>query len=68
MNLQDHSRVRTDDSRIIICGRFVCGTDFAQFRSGGFDDLTDPKAAADLHQFAPRNNDVSFSPSEMSNN
>ena len=68
MNFKDHCRVRTDGSRVIVECCFIGGADFAQFRTGCFDDFANSKAAADLHQFATRNNDISFGSGEMSNN
>ena len=57
MNLQDHSRVRTDGLRVIVEGRLICRTHLPQLCAARFDHFTDAEAAADLHELSARNDD-----------
>ena len=55
MNAQNESGVRIDRGLVIFQVSLVGRSDFTQLRAGRGDDLADAKAAADLHEFAARN-------------
>src|SRR5438270_5220010 len=60
MNFQNERGLFADRARIICKRRFVGGADFAQFRATRLKDFADPKTAADLDQFAARNDHFVF--------
>src|SRR5437868_4680188 len=60
MNFQDQRGLFANRARIICKRCFVGGADFAQFRATRLKDFADPKTAADLDQFAARNDHFVF--------
>ena len=57
MHFQNERGLFADCARVISECCFVRCADFAQFRTTRFQDFPDPKTAANLNQFATRNND-----------
>ena len=65
VHLQNQAGLRTDGTGIVIHGGVVGGANLAQFCPARFENVRKAKTAADLHQFAPRNNDLFFVRGEM---
>ena len=65
VHLQNQAGLRTDGTGIVIQCGVVGGANLAQFCPARFENVRKAKTAADLHQFAPRNNDLFFVRGEM---
>ena len=64
MHFQNERGLFADGARIISERRFVGRADFAQFRAARLKNFADPKASTDLDQFAARDDDFWFFPSQ----
>ena len=60
MHLEQQAGVGADGLGIIVKAGAIGGTDFAQGGIAGLEDFRDAKAAANLDQFATRNDDLLF--------
>src|SRR5438876_12386441 len=69
MNLQDQRGLLADRARVVGDCRLVGGADLAKRGSARLKHLRDAEAAADLHEFAARDNDFgSMVAEEMTQN
>jgi len=60
MHLQNQRRLAANRAAVILERCFVGRAYLAQPRSAGFENVGNPKAAADLDEFAARDNDFVF--------
>src|SRR5438067_1192051 len=67
MNFQNECSLFPNGAGVISERRFVGGADFAQFRATRPQNFADAKTAANLDQFAARNDDLGFLLGEMAN-
>src|SRR5215469_17913559 len=67
MHFENETGIFPDRSRVVIKRGLVCCADLPQFRASCLDHFANAKASADLHQLAPRNNDLRFLSCEMPN-
>src|SRR5205085_10599475 len=64
-NFQNERGLFANSAGVIGESCFVGGSDFAQFRTGRFEEFADPKTAADLDELAAGNNNFLFLVREM---
>ena len=67
MHFQDYSGLWTNRPRVIVERCFVCRSDLSQLHAGCLEDFADTKSAANLDEFAARDDDFRFGPGKMLN-